>query len=96
MHQIELDATTWKSKDDFYDAVLSALGAPDWHGRNFDALRDSIVTGDINEVEPPFAITVRGWPTTDRAALVLQRFIDLICEAGAEGVPVTIQVSALN
>jgi len=96
MRQIELDATGWMSADDFYHALLTALGAPDWHGRNIDALWDSVVTGGINEVEPPFAITVRGWPTNDSAGLVLQRFVQLIRDAEADGVAVTIRAEDDN
>src|ERR1044071_7580655 len=51
MKQLELDGTNWKTRDDFYDAFFKAVGAPSWHGRNFNALRDSIITGEINEVE---------------------------------------------
>lgn len=27
-----------------------------WHGRNLNALGDSIVTGDVNGIEPPYTI----------------------------------------
>ncbi|WP_366810733.1 barstar family protein [Sphingomonas sp.] len=57
--RIAFDAAGWESEDDFYGAFLSALGAPDWHGRSVDALIDSIVFGGINAVEPPFALVVR-------------------------------------
>jgi len=59
MIEFELDATAWKSSDDFYQALLAILGAPDWHGHNLDALADSIFTGGINKVDPPFRIIVR-------------------------------------
>jgi RNAse (barnase) inhibitor barstar len=42
MRVIKLDATGWKSKGDFYEAILAALEAPSWHGRNADALLDSM------------------------------------------------------
>lgn len=60
MIEFELDPTAWRSSDDFYQALLTTLGAPDWHGHNLDALADSIFTGDINEVDPPFRIIVHG------------------------------------
>ncbi len=44
--------------DDFYDAFFAAVGAPIWHGRNRDALNDSISTGGINEVEIPYRLEV--------------------------------------
>ena len=55
MKVIRLDASTWRTADDFYAALLRELGAPSWHGRNLDALHDSLL-GGINEVQPPFAV----------------------------------------
>jgi RNAse (barnase) inhibitor barstar len=60
MRVIELDARGWKTVDDFYDAVLPELGAPAWHGRNANALNDSVIWGGINAVNPPLMIRVRG------------------------------------
>lgn len=58
MNTFRLDASGWRSRDDFYDALLGALGAPEWHGRNLDALWDSVATGDINAVEPPYRVVI--------------------------------------
>ena len=58
MRVIELDGSSWRTFDDLYDALLPALGAPDWHGRNINALIDSMGTGSINEVEPPYMIKI--------------------------------------
>lgn len=58
MRVIKLDALKWKSTDDFYDAILGALEAPRWHGRNVDALVDSIWGGSINGIEPPYKIWI--------------------------------------
>ena len=60
MKVIELDGSRWASRDDLFDDLLAALGAPDWHGRNGDALIDSIGTGDINAVEPPYLLRISG------------------------------------
>jgi hypothetical protein len=60
MRLIELNAVGWKSKEDFYDAILAALGAPSSHGRNADALVDSMAHGGINSVEPPYKICITG------------------------------------
>ena len=49
----------WKEIDTeemFYNKFLPQVNAPEWHGRNLDALADSIVTGDINGIEPPYII----------------------------------------
>ena len=49
----------WKvidTEEMFYEQFLSQVNAPEWHGRNLDALADSIITGDINGIEPPYLI----------------------------------------
>jgi hypothetical protein len=56
MHIIELDGRNWRTVVDFYDALLTALRAPDWHGRSVGALIDSMIWGGINAVEPPYTI----------------------------------------
>ena len=58
MKHIELDALQWTTQDDFFKALLHELGAPGWHGHNLNALWDGI-TSDINEVVPPYAVSVR-------------------------------------
>ena len=60
MRAIELNAATWRTVHDFYDAVLAAIGAPERHGRNMNALIDSMVWGGINAVVPPYTIRIRG------------------------------------
>jgi len=86
MRKIELDGTTWKARDDFYDAFFKAVGAPDWHGRNFNALRDSIITGQINQVELPYTIHISGVENapSEVKALVAD-FCNLIKEFREEG-----------
>ena len=60
MRTIELDATKWKTYDDFYNALLPSVGAPKWHGENLNALVDSMIWGGINALEPPYTIRVSG------------------------------------
>ena len=60
MKVVELDASNWRRERHFYDALLPKLGAPAWHGHNLDAINDSIFTGGVNEIEPPFQIRVVG------------------------------------
>lgn len=81
MKNLFLDGTRWKNADDFYDALFKALGAPGWHGRNFNALRDSIIVGQINKVEIPYTIHISGIDTMpgDVRTLV-QDFCSLIKE----------------
>ena len=66
MQRIEVDGAQWRSEDDLWDAVLGALGAPEWHGRNFDAIFDSVGepgflapdAARVNRVQAPFEIVV--------------------------------------
>jgi hypothetical protein len=60
MLRIELDARPWRTEGDLIEAVIAALRGPSWHGRNYNALRDSMVTGAINEVAPPYEIVITG------------------------------------
>ncbi len=55
-----IDWAEIKSETDFYQSVLPQLRAPEWHGRNLDALFDSIGTGRMCAVEPPYRIVIRG------------------------------------
>lgn len=45
MRVIDLDGSGWGRPDDFYDALLPELGAPEWHGHNPNALNDSVIWG---------------------------------------------------
>lgn len=58
MQIVDLDASGWKNVLDFYDAILAAVGAPKGHGRNPNALVDSIVWGGMNRLEPPYTIRI--------------------------------------
>lgn len=60
MRIIQLDATKWTTYDDFYNALLPSIGAPEWHGRNLNALVDSMIWGGINAVKPPYAVKISG------------------------------------
>lgn len=91
IRQIVLDANVWRSREDVYEAFLPALGAPDWHGRNLDALWDSLTSDDINEVKAPFAIEVQRTASLPRE---LRRFLRAISglfdDARQEGIEVSI------
>jgi RNAse (barnase) inhibitor barstar len=82
VEEIELDGATWKRTDDFYASYLAAVGAPDWHGRNLDALWDSLTGGDINRCNPPFHIRIRGATRmSDEAREIVRRFRSLVLTA---------------
>ena len=86
MQQIQLCGARWENPGDFYTALKSSLGAPAWHGQNLDAFWDSITSGDINRVNPPFRIQI-----TDTAEMpqscrdLVDRLVLLIAEAATEG-----------
>lgn len=74
MTRIDLDASGWQSKADFYAALLPALGSPGWHGGTLDALFDSL-GGGILAVQPPFTVTLSG---LDHAPPELRLFLDRV------------------
>ena len=81
---IELDASGWHSRLDFYDALLGGLGAPDWHGRNIQALIDSMIVGAINAVEAPFRIVITGLRSAQGEAVEqLTAAMEALAEEGA-------------
>ena len=91
MREIDLDGTNWKTTDDFYGAFFDAVGSPNWHGRNFNALRDSIARGRINSIELPYTIRISG---LEKAPLevreIVESFHDLIKELNSKGYKVDI------
>jgi RNAse (barnase) inhibitor barstar len=90
---IALNASRWEKSSDFYDAYLAAVGAPEWHGRNLDALWDSLTGGDINQRNPPFNIQITGTgQMSDAAREMVKRFEALIIEARGVGPWVDIEL----
>jgi RNAse (barnase) inhibitor barstar len=95
MKELILDGSTWTNNDDVYDAFFLAVGAPNWHGRNFNALNDSIATGSINDVEVPYTLVIKNYDLIGcNARKMTDDFIDLIHELAARGCPVAIQVGS--
>jgi RNAse (barnase) inhibitor barstar len=63
MQTIELDGKGWRAEKDFYDALASALGSFDGHGRNADAFEETMVYYlDLNSVQPPYELVIRNAP----------------------------------
>ncbi|HSF63461.1 MAG TPA: barstar family protein [Paracoccaceae bacterium] len=82
MRQIVLDAGGWRTVADGWDALLAALEAPGWHGRNLDALADSL-SGGVNGVAPPFALCLTGTAALPPdVAAWLDRVAEVFAEAG--------------
>jgi hypothetical protein len=57
-HTIDLDASSWKTAQDFRLALKIAIGAPEWHGDIVGAFLDSIFGGGMNALKPPYVIKV--------------------------------------
>ncbi len=92
MLEIVLDGANWRTRDDFYEDFLKAVGAPGWHGRNLDALNDSIGAGSINEVEIPYVVIVRGLSSmSPEARQMVERFCGLIRDLRGDGVEVDVR-----
>src|SRR3569832_1445140 len=80
MKVITLDGSRWTDIPAFYEDLLSALEAPEWHGTGLDALFDSMIGGDINGVEPPYRSEI------DRASDMpreVEAYVALVAGVGA-------------
>jgi RNAse (barnase) inhibitor barstar len=93
MKELILDGAGWRTKDDVYDALFNAVGAPEWHGRNFNALIDSIETGGINAIEVPYRLLIKNYDLIGPGARQMANdFIDLIHEIAARRCPVEVVI----
>ena len=93
MKEILLDGTNWTNEDHVYDAFFLAVGAPEWHGRNFNVLRDSIAAGSINQIEVPYQLVIKNYDKiSGEAKGITDDFIDLLHELAADGCPVEVRV----
>jgi RNAse (barnase) inhibitor barstar len=89
MQEITLHAAGWTTREDFYAAYLPAVGAPDWHGHNLDALWDSLIGGDINAVNPPFRVRFIGTANLPAdCQRVLEGFAEIVADARDQGIPI--------
>ncbi|MEL6641041.1 MAG: barstar family protein, partial [Pseudomonadota bacterium] len=79
MKTFKIDVSDCMTADDVYQRLLAILDPPDWHGRNLDALWDSI-TSDINGVLPPYAIEVVGRDGVPKPVSVLLARIQTVFE----------------
>ncbi|TAG12965.1 MAG: hypothetical protein EAZ40_15170, partial [Rhodobacterales bacterium] len=53
----------------------------DWHGRNLDALWDSVTSDEINEVHTPFRLQITGYAALGQS---LQALVDRVDALFAE------------
>jgi len=90
---LTVDAQSWASSTDFYEAVLPKLHAPEWHGRNLDALWDSIAHGGINGLAPPFALRIFNTEHfSAQMAAFMQKVEAIFRDAAEAGIPVALHV----
>jgi RNAse (barnase) inhibitor barstar len=75
--EIVLEGAHWRSQADFYDAFFLAVGSPKSHARNLDALADSVCGGQINAVDIPYTLVIRGHEQMQESA---RRFVDRVCQ----------------
>jgi RNAse (barnase) inhibitor barstar len=88
-----LDASGWRTLDDFWRSLFRLVGAPEWHGRNFDALNDNLFSGAINQIELPFVIVVKNRAGLSvELQLELGAFISFIRDREDRGWPIRIVI----
>jgi RNAse (barnase) inhibitor barstar len=95
-----LDASSWSLRSDwfftqdFYSAFFVAVGAPEWHGRCFDALNDSIASGGINKVEVPYRIVIRNARNENEMVRgVLDEIASFFLHIQSQGCPVAFKIA---
>ena len=89
MTTLSLDASRWRTREDVWVALLAALRAPGWHGRNLDALDETLRAADVNGVNPPLAVEVTGSAAGAEAQVEVARLASLFRDLSAGGVRVT-------
>jgi RNAse (barnase) inhibitor barstar len=93
MRELVLNGADWATKDDVYNTFFHAVGAPEWHGRNLDALADSIAGGQINQVEVPYRLVIQNYNLIGTAAKEMaDNFVNLVRELEGEGCPIEIRI----
>jgi RNAse (barnase) inhibitor barstar len=93
MKELFMDGKNWKDKNDVYDSFFQVVGAPSWHGRNFDALNDSIGAGAINQIEVPYCLVIQNYDLIQEgASQIVDKFIAFIRELKARGCEVDVRI----
>jgi RNAse (barnase) inhibitor barstar len=95
MREIVMDGKGWIAPGDIYESFFQAVGAPGWHGRNFNALRDSIAVGHINKIEVPYLIKIKNYAAIGaEARSMASDFVEFIKQLRESGCPVDIQAES--
>jgi RNAse (barnase) inhibitor barstar len=91
--ELVLNGAEWVGRDDVYESFFRAVGAPSWHGRNLNALIDSIETGQINAIEVPYRVVIQNYSRIGPdAGKMASDFVDLLREMAARGCPVEVRM----
>ena len=84
--EIILDGRDWRTEADFIESVIAGVDGPSWHGRNYNALRDSFVGGSINGIEPPYDFIIQPpFAPTSEVAEAIRYFMERISDWRSEG-----------
>jgi RNAse (barnase) inhibitor barstar len=87
MKILDLDVSQLSTEEEAFEELLRVLEAPEWHGRNLNALSDTISGDDINGVRAPFEVRVKG-STIETVRGFLQVVEEIFEEARQHGVDV--------
>ena len=89
MREITVDVSACSSTQDFYALLLVGLGAPAWHGKNLDALWDTISSDDINDVRAPFTVRfINVQNAQSELKSLVEKIGEIFVEARMDGVDV--------
>jgi RNAse (barnase) inhibitor barstar len=95
MKELFMDASQWKTADDLYLSFFEAVEAPAWHGKNLDAVRESIGAGRINGIEVPYRLVLRNYDhLPGHLKEKADAFIQVISDLAKEGIPVEIRIES--
>ncbi len=92
---IVIDGHDWETELDLIEAIIKGVDGPFWHGRNYNALYDSLVIGSVNGIDPPYDFVIRppANPTPELAAAI-SYFLATIEEWRTEGAGVSARVTS--
>lgn len=85
MNCIEIDAKSWKSPLDFYQAIFLFVGAPEWNGTSIQAMLDLLIWDNLCEKKPPYVIMIKN--TSGLSKIIIEEIMLLqssILDARAE------------
>jgi RNAse (barnase) inhibitor barstar len=89
MLKLTIDVSKCAHTLDVYGVLLAQLGAPEWHGKNLDALWDTVSNDGINAVRAPYTIRFVGVANSNQnVTKLIGQMKQLFEEAKSEGLDV--------